>query len=145
MKFGVDVRIAYLDDVINYGAAAGTFSYGSNFVQSSSSGTAPTFGGPEASFLLGLPTSGSYFNPATANFHANYMAFFVQNDWRVTDPITVNLGLRYDHQSPSRTSSAASSMASTQPQSKSASPALGGVFSESDQPDSATRSTRWVA
>ncbi len=99
LKFGVDVR-QYRVDVINYGAAAGTFSYGSNFVQSSSSGTAPTFGGPEASFMLGLPTSGSFFTPAVANFHANYMAFFVQDDWRVSSHLTLNLGLRYDHQSP---------------------------------------------
>ena len=99
LKFGVDAR-QYRVDVINYGAASGTFSYGSNFVQSSSSGTAPTYGGGDASFLLGLPTAGSFFQAATANFHANYLAFFVQNDWRVTDHFTVNLGLRYDHQSP---------------------------------------------
>ncbi len=98
-KFGVDGR-QYRVDVVNYGASAGSFSYGSNFMQSSSSGSGPTFGGPEASFLLGLPTSGSYFTPATANFHANYLAFFAQNDWRVTDHLTLNLGLRYDHQSP---------------------------------------------
>jgi Carboxypeptidase regulatory-like domain/TonB dependent receptor len=99
LKFGVDAR-QYRVDVINYAAAAGSFSYASSFVQSSSSGSAPTFGGPEASFLLGLPTSGSFFTPATANFHANYLAFFAQNDWRVTDHFTVNIGLRYDHQSP---------------------------------------------
>lgn len=99
LKFGVDAR-QYRLDVINYGAAAGTFTFASNFVQSSSSGSAPTFGGPEASFLLGLPSSGSFFTAATANFHANYLAFFAQNDWRVTDHFTLNLGLRYDHQSP---------------------------------------------
>ena len=99
LKFGVDAR-QYRVDVINYGAAAGTFTFASNFVQSSSSGSAPTFGGPEASYLLGLPSSGSFFNAATANFHANYLAFFAQNDWRVTNHITLNLGVRYDHQSP---------------------------------------------
>jgi hypothetical protein len=51
LKFGVDAR-QYRVDVTNYGAAAGTFTFASNFVQSSSSGSAPTFGGPEASFLL---------------------------------------------------------------------------------------------
>ena len=99
LKFGVDAR-QYRVDVINYGAAAGSFSFASNFMQSSSSGSAPTFGGPQASFLLGLPTSGSFFTPATANFHANYFAFFIQNDWRINDHLTLNLGLRYDHQSP---------------------------------------------
>jgi hypothetical protein len=51
LKLGVDAR-QYRVDVTNYGAAAGTFTFASNFVQSSSSGSAPTFGGPEASFLL---------------------------------------------------------------------------------------------
>ena len=99
LKFGVDAR-QYRVDVLNTGAASGSFTFGSNFVQASSSSTAPTYGGPEASFLLGLPTSGSYFQASVANFHANYTAFFVQNDWRVTDHFTVNIGLRYDHQSP---------------------------------------------
>ena len=99
LKFGVDAR-QYRVDVTNYGAAAGTYTFASNFVQSSSGGAAPTFGGPEASFLLGLPTSGSFFNAATANFHANYLAFFAQNDLRINNQVTVNLGLRYDHQSP---------------------------------------------
>ena len=99
LKFGVDAR-QYRVDVTNYGAAAGTYTFASNFVQSSSAGSAPTFGGPEASFLLGLPASGSFFTAATANFHANYLAFFAQNDLRITQNITVNLGLRYDHQSP---------------------------------------------
>src|SRR5260370_25722549 len=61
---------------------------------------APQRSGPEASFLLGPPISGGFFNAATANFHAIYLAFFVQNDWRITDHITVNLGVRYDHESP---------------------------------------------
>jgi hypothetical protein len=99
LKFGVDAR-QYRVDVTNYGAAAGTYTFASNFVQSSSAGPAPTFGGPEASFLLGLPTSGSFFTAATANFHANYLAFFVQNDLRINNQVTVNVGLRYDHQSP---------------------------------------------
>jgi len=99
LKFGVDAR-QYRVDVTNYGAAAGTFTFASNFVQPGSSGSAPTFGGPEASFLMGPPISGSFFNAATANFHAIYLAFFVQNDWRITDHITVNLGVRYDHESP---------------------------------------------
>jgi len=99
LKFGVDTR-QYRVDVANTQAASGTFSFGSNFVQSSSSGTAPVSDAGDASFLLGLPTSGSYVQAAIANFHANYIAFFVQNDWRVTSHFTVNIGLRYDHQSP---------------------------------------------
>jgi hypothetical protein len=99
LKFGADARQTRLD-LINFGDASGSFTFGSNFVQSSSSGTAPKFGGELATFLLGLPTAGDFVQATYANYHANYMAFFAQDDWRVNDELTLNLGLRYDHQSP---------------------------------------------
>ena len=57
-------------------------------------------GDPMASMMLG------YF--ATANYNINiayalqqiYMAPFVQDDWRVNDKLTVNLGMRWDYESP---------------------------------------------
>ncbi len=100
LKIGVDAR-QYRLDLTTFGDAAGNFSFGSSFVQSGSSGAAPKGVAYEmADFLLGLPTSGDFTQAATANMHANYTAFFVQDDWRVNDDLTVNLGIRYDHQSP---------------------------------------------
>lgn len=99
LKFGIDAR-QYRVDITSYEAGDGQFGFNSSFVQATSASSAQPFGGPEASFLLGLPSSGEFYRAATGNFHANYLALFVQNDWRITDHFTANLGLRYDHQSP---------------------------------------------
>jgi hypothetical protein len=99
LKFGTDIR-QYRLDVINYGDSSGSFTFGTNFVQSGSTGSAPTFGGDFASFLLGLPTSGDYVLPSRASYHQWYTAGFVQDDWRATQHLTLNLGLRFDHDTP---------------------------------------------
>ncbi|ADW71077.1 outer membrane beta-barrel protein [Granulicella tundricola] len=100
IKVGGDGR-QYRLDLTTFGDASGNFTFGPTFLQSSSSGSAPKPVAYElASFLLGLPTAGNYTQATTANMHAYYMAFFVQDDWRVNDNLTFNLGLRYDHQNP---------------------------------------------
>lgn len=99
LKIGTDLR-QYRVDVINYGDSAGLFTFGTNWVTQSSTATAPTFGGDFASFLLGLPTAGEFDKAARASFHSWYTAGFVQDDWRVTPNLTLNLGIRYDHDTP---------------------------------------------
>jgi hypothetical protein len=98
-KVGVDLR-QYRVDVINYGDSAGLFTFGTNFVSHTSGSSAPTFGGDFASFLLGLPTSGEFDKAARASFHSWYTAGFVQDDWRATSHLTLNLGVRFDQDSP---------------------------------------------
>ena len=57
-------------------------------------------GDPIASLLLGDPSTVSYnITPAYA-LQQVYMAPFMQDDWRLTDKLTLNLGLRYDYESP---------------------------------------------
>jgi hypothetical protein len=49
-----------------------------------------------ASVLLGIPTNGSIaFNDTNYRTRPSY-GIYVQDDWKVTPKITVNLGLRYD-------------------------------------------------
>jgi hypothetical protein len=57
-------------------------------------------GSNAASFLLGLPSSGSFPRNADAFWSQHFEAFYVQNDWRVTPRLTVNMGLRYDWETP---------------------------------------------
>ncbi len=99
LKIGTDLR-QYRVDAINYAASAGTFTFGTNWVTQSSTSTAPTFGGDFASFLMGLPTGGEFDQAARTSFHSWYTALFVQDDWRVNNQLTLNLGIRFDHDTP---------------------------------------------
>ena len=53
-------------------------------------------GDPFADFLLGYGSSASLSKYAKLNFRSPYTHFFVQDDWRVTERLTLNLGLRYE-------------------------------------------------
>jgi Carboxypeptidase regulatory-like domain len=68
--------------------------------QSALTGGGTGVGSQAASFLLGLPSSGSFPRNADAFWSQHFEAFYVQNDWRVTSRLTVNLGLRYDWETP---------------------------------------------
>lgn len=52
-----------------------------------------------ASFLLGIPVSVSIDNPTEYDISSVYHALFVQDDFRVTQKMTLNLGLRYELES----------------------------------------------
>ena len=52
-----------------------------------------------ASLLLGLPASTSQIEIApTRDNRSLYQGVFVQDDWKINDKLTVNLGLRYEHE-----------------------------------------------
>jgi hypothetical protein len=49
-----------------------------------------------ASLLLGTASSGNWSTNAQAFWSQHYWAPFVQDDWKVTPKLTLNLGIRYD-------------------------------------------------
>src|SRR5204863_9272102 len=54
-----------------------------------------------ADFLLGLPQQATVqYGPGLEQFRSNSWDLFVQDDWRATDKVTVNAGLRYEYYSP---------------------------------------------
>jgi hypothetical protein len=56
------------------------------------------FGATAADILLGYPTSGSLVIPAPLAITTAYQATYLQDDWRVTQKLTLNLGIRYEHE-----------------------------------------------
>ncbi|HEY4010248.1 MAG TPA: TonB-dependent receptor [Acidobacteriaceae bacterium] len=102
LKIGFDGR-QYRLSVQNFGASAGTYTFNSSWINSGTSGgNSNIFGGDLAAFMLGLASSGSYAIAERADYHNYYTGTFVQDDWRVNDKLTLNLGLRFDIDTPFR-------------------------------------------
>jgi len=100
LKAGADLR-DYRESTFGHGNSDGTFSFNSNWVNGPlNNAPAPPFGGDFAAFLLGLPSSGSFDLNTHSSMSAKYYAFFVQDDWRAKSNLTINLGLRWEHETP---------------------------------------------
>ena len=100
LKFGADIRQYRLNN-ITYGNSAGSFTFGNCWVRASSSTSSTVSVGQDfASFLLGLPTAGQFDVNASGMYYSYYFAGFIQDDWRVRRDLTLNLGLRFDHDTP---------------------------------------------
>jgi hypothetical protein len=100
VKAGADIR-DYRESTYPHGNSDGTFSFNSNWVTGpTSTAAAQPFGGDMAAFLLGLPSSGSYDLNTHATMKSVYYSFYVQDDWRIKSNLTLNLGLRWEHESP---------------------------------------------
>ena len=75
---------------------AGTCTTGGNNANSRN-----VYGRDLAAFLLGIPTANTNSlidNPTSYDVRSKYHGFFIQDDWRLTPKLTLNLGLRYERE-----------------------------------------------
>jgi hypothetical protein len=83
------------------GSSNGSFTFNSGWTQQTRSQRQnSTDGSSVASLLLGYIDSGNIDYRDTIYRTRPYYGFYVQDDWKVTPKLTVNLGLRYDVQIP---------------------------------------------
>lgn len=78
----------------------GTFSYNRQFTQQNYLTGDAHSGDPMASFLLGYPSGGSVAWNIRPAYQQDYWGAFVQDDWRIRQNLTLNLGLRWDYEAP---------------------------------------------
>jgi hypothetical protein len=96
-KMGADYRILGVD-ALSHGASAGSFTFSGTFTGSNANNPNALSRNSIADMLLGYPSSGTItLNSRFDNF-VKYYGMFVQDDWRVTENLTFNYGVRLEHE-----------------------------------------------
>lgn len=99
MKFGGELRIYREDTLFKSNDQTGQFVFDNTYTRQASNGaTNQDVNGLQgyAAFLLGLPTSMSIVRRADYSEYSKTYGFFAQDDWKINQKLTLNLGLRYE-------------------------------------------------
>lgn len=96
VKAGFDYRRVN-NDGLNFGNSAGQFSFDDTFTRAGTQGDNVT-GADMASMLLGFPTSGSGIQALRIEQFVDYYGGYIHDDFRLNDRVTLNMGLRIEHE-----------------------------------------------
>jgi hypothetical protein len=95
LKFGWEGRLLRVNDEES-GASTGNFSFTNAITQGPNPNVATSTGGNAiASMLLGVGSGTMTMQSKNAATESEYLAWFVQDDWKVSKKLTLNVGLRY--------------------------------------------------
>lgn len=96
LKSGFDWRSLNNDGAPGVGPSS--FGFTDVFTRQTPSRTVAGTGAATAGLLLGYPNSGSMTVATNFYNYVKYYAGFVQDDWRITSKLTLNMGLRYEYE-----------------------------------------------
>jgi trimeric autotransporter adhesin len=97
LKVGADYRILGVDAVV-FGQSAGSYTFNGQFTGSNATSPAATSRNAIADLLLGYPSSGTLaLNTPTDNY-IKYYSVHAQDDWRIGNRLTLNYGVRMEHE-----------------------------------------------
>jgi len=99
LKYGGDFR-RYNRNRLNPGAASGTYNFDRTWTQQDPQRADALSGNEFAAFLLGHPSSGFVDRNIDPAYQNHYLGWFVQDDWKIGKTVTLNLGLRWDYETP---------------------------------------------
>ncbi len=100
LKTGTDLRLIQAN-ILQTGDASNDFAFTPAFTQGPNPTTAsPTAGDALASFLLGTPQTASVTPAPALALETKYSAVYVQDDWKILNTLTLNLGFRYEYETP---------------------------------------------
>lgn len=102
VKFGTEFR-SYRENSFFYSNnQSGEFNFDATYTRGPlDNAPFPTqLGFSFAAFLLGIPTSGQINQPASYAEQSTTTGLYVHDDWRVNTRLTLNIGLRYEVESP---------------------------------------------
>lgn len=99
-KLGTDLRLLQ-SNILQTPNNGTNFAYTAAFTQGPNpSQASATAGDALASFLLGTPASGSVSPAIALALETKYSALYLQDDWKVKTTLTLNLGFRYEYETP---------------------------------------------
>jgi hypothetical protein len=95
IRSGLDLRWTNVYNE-NYNNSGGNISFTRQFTRSTINSTSVLEGNGFASFLLGAPSSGSVDVNPKPHYEWFYAAPWIQDDWKLSNKMTLNLGFRWD-------------------------------------------------
>ncbi|MBI3678924.1 MAG: carboxypeptidase regulatory-like domain-containing protein [Acidobacteria bacterium] len=100
VRAGGEFRL-YRQGAYNFGNASPRFDFGSAYSNGPLDNSPGAPIGPGfASFLLGITTGGFVSVNASYASQTAHTGLFVHDDWKITRKLTLNLGIRYEYESP---------------------------------------------
>jgi hypothetical protein len=97
LKMGADFRVLG-GDALAYGQSAGSFTFNGRFTGSNANNPSATSQNAIADLLLGYPSAGTMTLNSRFDNYLNYYGGFIQDDWRISDKLTLNYGVRLEHE-----------------------------------------------